>query len=49
MMEMMFLGLAAYRAGEKLKYDGKTGKIAGNKDANKLLKKKYREGWPING
>jgi len=49
MMEMMFLGLAAFRAGEKLKYNGKTGKLVGNSDANKLLKKKYRDGWPLNG
>lgn len=49
MMEMMFLGLVAYRAGEKVTYDGKKGKIVGNADANKLLKKTYREGWPLNG
>lgn len=49
MMEMMFLGLVAYRAGDKVKYDGKKGKVIGNSDANKLLEKKYRDGWPING
>ena len=49
MMEMMYLGLVAYRVGEEVTYDGKKGKIVGNKAANALLKRKYREGWPLNG
>ncbi len=49
MMEMMFLGLVAYRAGEKITYDGKKGKVVGNSEANALLKRKYRDGWPLNG
>ena len=49
MMEMMFLGLVAYQAGEKITYDGKKGKVVGNSEANALLKRKYRDGWPLNG
>ncbi|MDA0348693.1 MAG: Gfo/Idh/MocA family oxidoreductase [Verrucomicrobia bacterium] len=49
MMEMMFLGLVAYKAGKKVQYDGKKGKIVGNPEAGKMLKKHYREGWPLNG
>ena len=49
MMEMMFLGLTAFSAGEKLKYDGKKGKLIGNNNAYKPFKKTYRDGWPLNG
>jgi predicted dehydrogenase len=48
MMEMMLLGLAAYQAGEDVKYDGKSGSTDSAK-ANRFLKKEYREGWPIDG
>ena len=46
MMEMMFLGLAAYRAGEEVTYDAKTG-TTDKAATNAFLSKKYREGWPI--
>ena len=46
MMEMMLLGLAAYRSGEKVTYDGKTG-TTNSATANQFLKKDYRAGWPI--
>jgi len=51
MVEMMMLGLVAYRVGEKLKYDGKTGIITNVSSANDdiLCKRQYREGWPLNG
>jgi hypothetical protein len=49
MAEMMTLGLAAYRAGKKLDYDGKTGKVTNDTAANSLLTKQYRKGWTING
>ena len=48
-MEMMMLGLAAYRAGEKLEYDGETGRVTNNEDANELLKRSYRPGWTLVG
>jgi len=48
MIEMMNLGLVAYRAGKKVKYDGKTG-LTDDATANSYLKKKYRDGWTLNG
>ena len=44
----LLLGLVAYRVGEPIDYDGKTGKSS-NEKANALMGKKYREGWPLNG
>ncbi|MBL9201073.1 MAG: Gfo/Idh/MocA family oxidoreductase [Opitutaceae bacterium] len=49
MTEQMALGLVAYRAGKKLEYDGKKGRITNDEAANKLLSRPYREGWPMNG
>ncbi len=49
MIETMCLGLVAYRAGGKLEYDGATGKITNNADANQYLTKEYREGWSMEG
>jgi hypothetical protein len=46
--ENMALGLVAYRAGKKIKYDGKTGKTD-DANANQYLGRKYRSGWPLNG
>jgi len=49
MIEMMLLGLAAYRAGKKLEYDGEKGEVTNAPEANALLTKEYREGWTMNG
>jgi predicted dehydrogenase len=49
MIEMMLLGLVAYRAGKKLDYDGVAGKVTNDEAANALLSRKYREGWTLNG
>ena len=49
LIEMMLLGLVAYRVGKKLKYDGATGRVTNNDEANGLLSRKYREGWTLNG
>jgi predicted dehydrogenase len=49
MIEMMLLGLVAYRAGKKLDYDGAAGKVTNDESANALLSRKYREGWTLNG
>jgi predicted dehydrogenase len=48
LIEMMLLGLVAYRVGKKLTYDGKTGKT-NDPEANKLLSRPYREGWKLDG
>jgi predicted dehydrogenase len=49
MIEQMLLGLVAYRAGQKLDYDGAAGRVTNNADADKLLRRTYREGWTLNG
>ena len=49
MIEMMLLGLVAYRVGKKLDYDSATGRVTNSDEANALLSRKYREGWTLNG
>jgi predicted dehydrogenase len=49
MIEMMLLGLVAYRVGKKISYDGTAGQVTDNPEANELLSRKYREGWTLNG
>ena len=49
LIETMLLGLVAYRAGKKITYDGATGRVTDNAEADALLKRTYREGWPLNG
>jgi predicted dehydrogenase len=48
-IEMMLLGLVAYRVGEKLEYDSQNGRVTNNAKANELLSRKYRQGWTLNG
>ena len=48
-MEMMMLGLVAYRVGKELEYDGATGRVTNSDEANELLKRTYRPGWTLNG
>lgn len=49
MIEQMMLGLVAYRVGKKLDYDGAAGRVTNCEEANALLKRKYRDGWALNG
>ena len=49
MMEMLNLGIVAYRAGERIEYDGATGRVTNLESANLHLTKPYREGWVIDG
>jgi predicted dehydrogenase len=49
MSEMLLLGLAAYRAGENLSYDGASGKIVNLPQAHGLLGRQYRDGWTLDG
>lgn len=49
MIEMMLLGLVAYRAGKKIKYDGATGQSTDCPEANQYLSHTYRKGWTLNG
>jgi predicted dehydrogenase len=48
-IEMMLLGLVAYRVGEKLQYDGATGRVTNSAKAEELLSREYRPGWTLNG
>jgi len=48
-IEQMLLGHVAYRAGEKIDYDGATGTITNNPEAQAFLSRKYREGYVLNG
>jgi hypothetical protein len=45
----MCLGLAAYRAGKELVYDGATGAVTNDAAVNQYLMKQYRKGWTLNG
>jgi predicted dehydrogenase len=49
MIEMMLLGLVAYRVGRKINYDGATGRVTDCVEANDLLRHTYRKGWTLNG
>jgi len=49
MIEMMLLGLVAYRAGKKIHYDGAAGKVTDCAEANEYLRRTYRDGWTLNG
>ena len=49
MMEQMLLGLVAHRAGKKLEYDAKTGRVTNMAEANDWLKRTYRANWKLDG
>ncbi len=49
MIEMMMLGLVAYRAGKKIDYDGASGTVTNCPEAQALLAREYRKGWTLNG
>lgn len=49
MIEQLLLGLVAYRHGQKIEYDGAAGRITNSEDANKLLRRPYRDGWTLEG
>ena len=46
MIEQLLLGLVAYRAGKKIAYDGAKG-VTNDTQANALLNREYRQGWPL--
>jgi predicted dehydrogenase len=49
LIETVLVGMVAYRAGRKIQYNPETGEVVGDAEANALTRKKYREGWTING
>jgi len=48
LIETMLLGLVAYRVGKKISYDGAKG-VTDSPEADALLRRKYRDGWTLNG
>lgn len=49
LIEQMLLAHVAYRVGEKIEYDGESGRVTNNNEANALLSRKYRPGWTLDG
>ena len=49
MIEQMLLGLVAYRVGKKIHYDGAEGRVTDCPEANEFLRRKYRQGWTLDG
>jgi predicted dehydrogenase len=49
MIEMLLLGMVAYRVGKKVKYDGAAGTVTDCPEAAGFLSRKYRQGWTLNG
>ena len=45
----MTAAVAAFRAKEKLEYDGAAGKVTNIASANQYLTKPYRKGWTLEG
>lgn len=43
--EAVLLGNAAFRAGEKLYYDGETGRVTNTRSADEYIHRPYRKGW----
>jgi predicted dehydrogenase len=43
----VLLGIAAYRSGKRLEYDGATGRVANTSAADQFLTREYRKGWKI--
>jgi hypothetical protein len=49
MIETLCLGLVGFRTGQTLAYDGRAGVVTNHAEANALLTKPYRAGYPMNG
>ncbi len=49
MIEMMLLGLVAYRVGKKIEYNPTDGRVTNISQANDFLSRQYRSGWTLNG
>jgi predicted dehydrogenase len=45
--ETVLLGNVAYRAGGKLTYDGRTGRVTGNPNAERYLRRECRKAWTL--
>lgn len=45
--EAVLLGNVAYRSGERLEWDGKTGRVTNTTKATPYLRREYRKGWTL--
>jgi hypothetical protein len=45
--ETVLLGNVAYKAGGKVQYDAKTGRVSGPSGAEQHLRREYRRGWTL--
>lgn len=45
--EAVLLGNVAYRSGERLQWDGKTGRVSNTAKAGAFLRREYRPGWTL--
>lgn len=45
--ETMILGIVALKAGTPIEYDGVSGRVTNNADANQYLGRTYRKGWEL--
>ena len=45
--EAVLLGNVAYRAGERIEWDGEKCEVTNSKKANSLVRKEYRKGWEV--
>jgi len=45
--EAVLLGNVAYRSGERITWDGKSMRVAGSRDADRYLRRRYRRGWRL--
>jgi hypothetical protein len=45
--ETVLLGNVAYKAGGKIQYDAKTGRVTGARNAEQYLQREYRRGWTL--
>lgn len=49
LIEQMLLAHVAYRAGQRIEYDGAAGRVTNSSQANELLSRQYRQGWTLEG
>jgi hypothetical protein len=45
--EAVLLGNVAYRAGERVTWDGKGMRVRGSRKADEFLRRRYRRGWRL--